>query len=87
MNTSSEAQRAPERSKLSKAVDWAMYIGIAGLFGVLVTRGASGPREGTAAKAFQLPRGLQSSADIGGVDPGLKAIRCCVRQIDRFLKP
>ena len=55
MNTSTEAKPVAERSKLSRAVDWAMYIGIAGLFGVLVTRGASGPREGAAAKAFQLP--------------------------------
>jgi cytochrome c biogenesis protein CcmG, thiol:disulfide interchange protein DsbE len=55
VNTSTEAQPAPERSKLSKAVDWAMYLGIAGLFGVLVTRGSSGPHEGAAAKTFQLP--------------------------------
>lgn len=32
-----------------------MYVGIAGLFGVLVTRGSSGPSEGSAAKVFQLP--------------------------------
>lgn len=55
MNTTSEVQGAPERSKLSKAVDWAMYAGIAGLFGVLVTRGTSGPQEGAQAKPFQLP--------------------------------
>ncbi|RYZ06942.1 MAG: TlpA family protein disulfide reductase [Myxococcales bacterium] len=45
----------PPRSKLSKAVDWAMYAGVAGLFGVLVTRGGSGPSEGAAAKPFDLP--------------------------------
>lgn len=55
MNTATEIPRAPGRSKLSKAIDWAMYVGIAGLFGVLVTRGASGPGEGTTAKPFQLP--------------------------------
>jgi cytochrome c biogenesis protein CcmG, thiol:disulfide interchange protein DsbE len=32
-----------------------MYVGVAGLLGVLVTRGSSGPSEGSAAKAFQLP--------------------------------
>ena len=55
MNSSSEIKSAAPRSKLSKAVDWVLYAGIAGLFGVLVTRGGSGPREGTIAKAFQLP--------------------------------
>lgn len=55
MNTSSEVQSKPGRGKLSKAADWAMYVGIAGLFGVLVTRGNSGPREGSSAKSFQLP--------------------------------
>ena len=43
------------RSKLSRAADWGLYIGIAGLFGLLVTRNGSGPREGTHAAAFQLP--------------------------------
>jgi thiol-disulfide isomerase/thioredoxin len=56
VNTSTDAQQAkPGRSKLSKATDVVMYVGIAGLLGVLVTRGSSGPREGTAAKPFQLP--------------------------------
>jgi cytochrome c biogenesis protein CcmG, thiol:disulfide interchange protein DsbE len=55
VNTTTVVPSAPERSKLSKAVDWAMYVGIAGLFGVLVTRGSSGPPEGVAAKSFQLP--------------------------------
>jgi len=32
-----------------------MYVGIAGLLGVLVTRGSSGPAEGSTAKSFQLP--------------------------------
>lgn len=55
MNTTAVIPSAPQRSKLSKAVDWAMYAGIAGLFGVLVTRSASGPSEGATAKPFQLP--------------------------------
>jgi len=55
VNTSSDAQPGKGRSKLSKAVDWAMYAGVAGLLGVLVSRGTSGPREGTTAKPFQLP--------------------------------
>jgi thiol-disulfide isomerase/thioredoxin len=46
--------RAP-RSKLAKAVDWALYAGVAGLFGLLVTRGGSGPSTGTEAKSFRLP--------------------------------
>lgn len=40
---------------MSKVVDWALYAAIVGLLGVLVTRGSSGPREGSAAKSFQLP--------------------------------
>lgn len=57
MNSSTEVQSAvPPRSKLSKAIDWAMYAGVAGLFGILVTRGSSsGPREGAVAQPFQLP--------------------------------
>jgi len=55
VNTTAVIPSAPQRSKLSKAVDWAMYAGIAGLFGVLVTRSASGPSEGATAKPFQLP--------------------------------
>jgi cytochrome c biogenesis protein CcmG/thiol:disulfide interchange protein DsbE len=57
---------APPRSKLSKAVDWALYAGIAGLFGVLVTRGNSGPREGTIAQSFALP--LVSGAGVFRLD-------------------
>jgi thiol-disulfide isomerase/thioredoxin len=56
VNSTTEIQSAEApRSKLSKAVDWALYAGIAGLFGVLVTRGGSGPSEGSHAKPFELP--------------------------------
>jgi thiol-disulfide isomerase/thioredoxin len=48
----------PPRRKLSKALDWAMYAGVAGLFGLLMTRGESGPREGTPAEPFELPLAL-----------------------------
>jgi thiol-disulfide isomerase/thioredoxin len=55
LNTST-AQDAPQkRSKLSKVADWAMYLGVAGLLGVLVSRGSSGPREGSQATHFELP--------------------------------
>jgi thiol-disulfide isomerase/thioredoxin len=53
--TNTEVRPGPGRSKLSKAADWAMYVAIAGLFGVLVTRGTSGPPEGAMAKSFELP--------------------------------
>ena len=57
MNITTDTQQPkPGRSKLSKATDVVMYVGIAGLLGVLVTRGSSGPREGSQAKPFQLPR-------------------------------
>ena len=39
-----------------------MYAGIAGLFGILVTRGGSGPREGATAKPFELPLASGSGA-------------------------
>jgi thiol-disulfide isomerase/thioredoxin len=55
VNSTTEAPSAPPRSKLSKAVDWALYAGVAGLFGLLMTRGESGPRAGTPAKPFELP--------------------------------
>jgi thiol-disulfide isomerase/thioredoxin len=56
LNSTTEVHRGAEpRSKLSKAVDWALYVGIAGLFGMLVTRGSSGPTEGSQAKSFVLP--------------------------------
>jgi peroxiredoxin len=62
VNTSSDAQPGQGRSKLSKAADWALYAGVAGLLGVLVSRGTSGPREGTTAKSFQLPLANGSGA-------------------------
>jgi peroxiredoxin len=62
VNTSSNARPDPGRSKLSKAADWALYAGVAGLLGVLVSRGTSGPREGTTAKSFQLPLANGSGA-------------------------
>jgi cytochrome c biogenesis protein CcmG/thiol:disulfide interchange protein DsbE len=55
LSSTSDANRAEPRRKLSKAVDFALYAGMAGLLGVLLTRGGSGPREGAAAKSFQLP--------------------------------
>jgi thiol-disulfide isomerase/thioredoxin len=55
VRSTSEAPSAPTRSKTSKAVDWALYAGVAGLFGLLVTRGESGPSPGTPAKHFELP--------------------------------
>ena len=55
MNSSSDVQSAAPRTKLSKAIDWALYAGMAGLLGLLLTRGGSGPREGATAKPFQLP--------------------------------
>jgi cytochrome c biogenesis protein CcmG, thiol:disulfide interchange protein DsbE len=56
LTTTSEIPSVPTpRTKLSKAVDWAMYAGVAALFGVLVTRGGSGPAEGATAKSFELP--------------------------------
>jgi len=55
VNSSTDVQSAAPRSKLSKAADWALYAGIAGLLGLLVTRGGSGPREGAVAKPFSLP--------------------------------
>jgi cytochrome c biogenesis protein CcmG, thiol:disulfide interchange protein DsbE len=63
LNSTAEIPSAPApRSKLSKAIDWAMYAGIAGLFGILVTRGGSGPREGATAKPFELPLASGSGA-------------------------
>ena len=50
------------RSKLSRAADWGLYVGIAGLFGLLVTRNSSGPREGAPAAAFELPLASGSGA-------------------------
>jgi len=63
LNSTAEIPSArAARSKLSKAIDWAMYAGIAGLFGILVTRGGSGPREGATAKPFELPLASGSGA-------------------------
>jgi thiol-disulfide isomerase/thioredoxin len=56
VNTGSDASGAKPKSKLSKAVDIAFYVGMAGLFGVLLMRGSgSGPKEGSKAAAFELP--------------------------------
>lgn len=48
------ASAAP-KGRWSKLVDFAFYLGVVGLFGVLVMRGGSGPREGAQAQAFELP--------------------------------
>jgi peroxiredoxin len=53
--STSDIPGASPRRKLSKLIDWALYAAIAGLLIVLITRGGSGPREGSAAKSFQLP--------------------------------
>ena len=55
MTTSIDITGSKPRSKLSRATDIAMYVGIAGLFGVLVTRGGSGPKPGSEAASFSLP--------------------------------
>lgn len=55
MNSTSPVPSTAPRAKLSKIVDWALYAAIAGLLVVLVTRGGSGPREGSTAQAFELP--------------------------------
>lgn len=55
MNSTSPIPSAPPRRTLSKLIDWALYAAIAGLLLVLITRGGSGPREGSVAKSFQLP--------------------------------
>jgi thiol-disulfide isomerase/thioredoxin len=55
LNSTSHIPGAPPRRKLSKLIDWALYAAIAGLLIVLITRGGSGPREGSAAKSFVLP--------------------------------
>lgn len=55
MKNSGAAKGPAWRSKLSKLFDWAIYASVAVLFGMLLMRGNSGPREGTQAKAFELP--------------------------------
>jgi thiol-disulfide isomerase/thioredoxin len=55
VRSSSQLESSKPRSKLSRVIDVALYVGIAGLFGVLVTRGGSGPQEGSPAASFELP--------------------------------
>jgi thiol-disulfide isomerase/thioredoxin len=55
VTASSDVESPKPRSKLSRLTDVALYVGVAGLFGVLVTRGGSGPKEGSEAAAFDLP--------------------------------
>jgi thiol-disulfide isomerase/thioredoxin len=55
VTSSVEIESSKPRSKLSRLTDAAIYVAIAGLFGVLVTRGSSGPEEGTQAANFTLP--------------------------------
>jgi thiol-disulfide isomerase/thioredoxin len=56
VNASTDASGAKPKSKLSKAADVALYVGMAGLFGVLLVRGTgSGPKEGSQAAVFELP--------------------------------
>jgi peroxiredoxin len=55
LNSTSDTKSAAPRSKLSKAFAWLLSAAMAGLLVVLVTRGGSGPREGSVAKGFELP--------------------------------
>jgi peroxiredoxin len=55
VNTTSNVEGAQPRSKLSKLGDWALYVGVAGMLGLLITRGSSGPEEGAQARDFELP--------------------------------
>lgn len=55
MSTSVDVSGDKPRSKLSRAVDVALYVGIAGMFAALVMRGGSGPKEGSTAASFELP--------------------------------
>jgi len=52
---SAELKGREAKGKLSRAFDFAIYAGIAGLFGLLILRGGSGPKEGALAAGFQLP--------------------------------
>ena len=54
-NTSQDVQERKPRSKLSRAIDVALYLGIAGLLAALVMRSGSGPKEGAPAASFALP--------------------------------
>jgi peroxiredoxin len=49
------AEGSGRRSKLSRLTDWIIYACIGGLLLLLVTRGNHGPKEGTAARSFELP--------------------------------
>jgi cytochrome c biogenesis protein CcmG, thiol:disulfide interchange protein DsbE len=60
--TTFDGHESAARSKLSRAADWGLYLGIAALFGLLVTRSSSGPREGSRAASFQLPLASGSGA-------------------------
>jgi peroxiredoxin len=55
VNTVTTVAGSEKRSTLSKLTDWALYAGVAGLFGLLITRGGSGPTEGSKARDFTLP--------------------------------
>jgi thiol-disulfide isomerase/thioredoxin len=50
----SDVPAAPPRSKLSRATDFALYAGMAALFGLLIQRSSSGPKEGATAQPFAL---------------------------------
>ncbi len=41
--------------RFSRAADFLVYAAVAGLFGLLILRGSSGPKPGAFAKAFELP--------------------------------
>ena len=60
--SSFDGHASAPRSKLSRVTDWGLYVGIAALFGLLVTRNSSGPREGSHAASFQLPLASGSGA-------------------------
>jgi cytochrome c biogenesis protein CcmG/thiol:disulfide interchange protein DsbE len=47
--------RSAGRDLLSRVMDWGLYAAVAGLFGMLLLRGGSGPKEGSRAASFQLP--------------------------------
>lgn len=53
--TSQTVASAAPKGRWSKLLDFAFYLGVVALFGVLVLRGGSGPREGAQAHAFELP--------------------------------
>jgi cytochrome c biogenesis protein CcmG, thiol:disulfide interchange protein DsbE len=55
VTSGSDVAGSKPKSKLSRLVDVVLYVGIAALFGVLMTRGGSGPKEGSQAASFELP--------------------------------